>query len=242
MLQLKKDMELQFEKPKVKFTVKKILFTIVYALLLQAVIVVLIGSVLGTNSTFMKTPAGKLIINFITAATFILGVCVIYNPTKIYNELFKQNLNIKVIFSGLKWGLTAFLAGWLTNWLTYTIYSLIAVNPEPQSASLLLNSLSNKLFVPAIILVGFIAPLYEELVFRGLIQRTISQYTSPLLGVIGSGFLFSISHFDLYQIPGLFVMSLCFSITYKRSKTLYTPIIAHMVNNVIFIACFVLIS
>lgn len=225
----------------VKFTAGKILMVIVYALLLQVVVVVLIGAILGSNSTFMETPAGKLVTNFITAITVIIATGVVYQTKDIVPALFKRKFNSKVIFSGIKWGLLAFLLSWLTNWLSYTVYQQLAWEIQPQQATLILDNLPDSLFIPAIILVGFLAPIFEELVFRGLLQKTVAHYTTPLLAVAISGLLFALSHFDFYQIPGLLVLGLILSISYYRTKTLYTPIIAHVINNLVFIVCYLLL-
>ena len=97
--------------------------------------------------------------------------------------------------------------------------------------------------VPMIISVVLIAPILEELVFRGLIFRTVNLYNRYLAHFV-SAFLFGFVHVsteiiyyhqygEIVQIIPYFLMGLVFSIMYDKYKTLGVSVYFHMLNNLI---------
>ncbi len=84
------------------------------------------------------------------------------------------------------------------------------------------------------------APIVEEVVFRGVIYRSIRQKSSFLVASLVSSILFALLHFSgsMADIPYLLVYGtlgwiMCYS--YNKSKTIYAPIAVHFVNNFIAI-------
>ncbi len=67
---------------------------------------------------------------------------------------------------------------------------------------------SSSMFLYASIL----APITEELIFRGLIQRSLERYGRKF-SIIGSAFLFGIFHGNLIQTPYAFLMGLILAYT-----------------------------
>lgn len=240
-LNIERDMSLVRGKRQTKFTLKKLLMIIGYATLLQMVVIIIIGAVLGSDSGFMDTLAGTLLTNFITALTVTVAVIFVLRYVNFKAEFFPKKNKIKTISSGLIWGIFALVASWSVNWISMVVYNHFAMDVKPQQATMMLGGLSPALMVPAIISVAIVAPIFEEIVFRGLLQRTIGHYSTPLLSVLFSSILFAASHFDFYQIPGLLVLGLIFGVSYQRTKSLTTPIIAHMLNNAVFLGSYFLL-
>lgn len=81
-----------------------------------------------------------------------------------------------------------------------------------------------------VMIIVIIAPIVEEILFRGLLlQRWITKWgVTPAL--IGSSFVFAILHFN---VIGLFVFGLIMALLYLRTHTLLVPIFAHMFNNLV---------
>lgn len=76
-----------------------------------------------------------------------------------------------------------------------------------------------------------IAPLMEELVFRGLIlQRLVMKYGSTL-AIILSSLLFGILHFDAFLSATIFGTLMC--LLFLKTKNLWVPLIVHWTNNAI---------
>ena len=83
---------------------------------------------------------------------------------------------------------------------------------------------------------AIVAPIAEELVFRGMVQTAILQ--SGLLGgrwraiTITSG-LFVLMHVGLpwQTLPGLFVLSMGLGYVYERTGRIWAPILVHAIFN-----------
>lgn len=86
-----------------------------------------------------------------------------------------------------------------------------------------------------IVLVGAIgAPIFEEIFFRGILIGIFQKVGRPWLGVILSGIVFGLSHFqDVSTILTITVMGFILGATYVKTKSIYATIAMHMVNNMI---------
>jgi len=75
------------------------------------------------------------------------------------------------------------------------------------------------------------APLFEELIFRGLIQNGIVRATHrPWLGVLVASALFALIH-PWWTMPPIFVLSLLLGIVYQRSQNLWAVTLMHALFN-----------
>ena len=81
----------------------------------------------------------------------------------------------------------------------------------------------------AVIVVG--APLVEELVYRGLLQRSLSGRTSVVAGWLGVAALFTVIHFRPVEYPGLAVFALIVGATAALTGRLGLPIVTHAAFN-----------
>ena len=89
-----------------------------------------------------------------------------------------------------------------------------------------------------------LAPILEELLFRGLVFRSLRD-KSKWLAIFASSFLFGFLHIysalfagDLSQLIYLFSyggMGFAFSYAYEKRKTICVPILMHMINNLVAI-------
>jgi len=92
-------------------------------------------------------------------------------------------------------------------------------------------------FATAIIAPAIIAPVVEELFFRGLILPAIG---TNWIGILGSAIIFSAMHlaygFDVLTAISTFIVGVAFGILAVRSKRLGAGITAHVVYNASLIA------
>lgn len=80
-----------------------------------------------------------------------------------------------------------------------------------------------------IVVVG--APVVEELIYRGLLQRSLSQRVGPVAGVLIVSVLFALIHLTPVEYPGLFVAGLLFGACFAVTGRLGTAIVAHAAFN-----------
>ncbi len=94
-----------------------------------------------------------------------------------------------------------------------------------------------ELMLRVLIFIGaaVIVPLFEELMFRGLIQTRVRSFFRTTGGVwvaiaLSSG-LFAIMHEDPAHWPALFILGACMGYAYEKSGSLWRPIFIHAIFN-----------
>lgn len=98
------------------------------------------------------------------------------------------------------------------------------------------GSLSELLSVTFI--VAIIPAFSEELMFRGLIQRTLEKSLSPLAGALVTGIIFAAYHLNPFSFIPLAAIGIYLGYITMRSGSIWVPIAAHFVNNAL--ACITL--
>lgn len=84
------------------------------------------------------------------------------------------------------------------------------------------------------VLAVFAAPLFEELIFRGVLYGGLRRSLSARSSVLASALVFALVHPPLSFVP-VFVMAVLAATVYERNKLLYAPIAAHMTYNAIVV-------
>ena len=84
-------------------------------------------------------------------------------------------------------------------------------------------------------LVVGVAPVVEELFYRGLLLRAAERRWGPAPAVIVSSAVFGASHFQLIQFPALFGFGVVLAVLTLRSGRLGPAIAAHMAFNAVTI-------
>jgi membrane protease YdiL (CAAX protease family) len=96
--------------------------------------------------------------------------------------------------------------------------------------------------IAAVMLAVIIAPVFEEVLFRGLFQSSIVSITSrPWFSIAVTSLFFVMLHPPKHW-PALFALSMCMGYTYERSGSLYRAIFLHMIFNTISTAAALLSS
>jgi membrane protease YdiL (CAAX protease family) len=85
-----------------------------------------------------------------------------------------------------------------------------------------------------------IAPLLEEMLFRGFIQTAIRSFfnirNSAWPAIAASSVFFAIMHENPGHWPALFVLGVCLGYSYEKSGSLFRPIFIHLFFNVSSVA------
>lgn len=82
--------------------------------------------------------------------------------------------------------------------------------------------------------VGLLAPLAEEMVFRGAILRSLLQWKSnPWIGIVVSALLFAMIHMNPAQMPHAFLIGLLLGWMYWRTDSIVPGVVYHWVNNTV---------
>lgn len=160
----------------------------------------------------------------------------------IYRKFELGNIDIRLFFrriSNTKW---VHLSGLVFCLLFFSIPSssligafLSYVWPNPPEMEILSYAPKQSIFNRSIFILWacVLAPIIEEMLFRGVLLSRWGAKWGMRKAVLISALAFSILHFDKL---GAFLFALCMSILYLRTRTLLVPIVAHALYNAIVTA------
>lgn len=134
------------------------------------------------------------------------------------------------------WYLIAFVATIIiipiAGLITIAFYFAAGQSLEnPQLDFLLPEGLSTIDALVMLVLAGFIAPLGEELLFRGVIYTVFRERWGIWLGVLLSSLLFAIIHGDIAVGITGFLLGIVAAIVFELSGSLWTAVLVHAINN-----------
>lgn len=114
----------------------------------------------------------------------------------------------------------------------YTEFVIPDVQMQEQLRKLfaaLPDTTANKIMLFAAI--ALIAPLLEEILFRGLVQNAFARQLPVWAAILASAAIFGAVHMDFHAFPALMAMGAVFGVLYHVTGSLRVTILAHMVNN-----------
>ncbi len=139
-------------------------------------------------------------------------------------------------------GLMLFLAAVVS----FLVSSLVGLDPgadESTNTQIISDAADGPAFVIIFVAAVVLAPIVEELFFRGLCLRAIEKRFGTVAGVLGSTFLFTLPHFTNPSLAGTAVLfaaigtvGLVLAILTVKTGRLGAAVIAHAVFNGIGVA------
>ena len=82
-----------------------------------------------------------------------------------------------------------------------------------------------------ILTVAVIAPIYEEVIFRGILLKGMANKINPTLAIIVSALFFALVHMNIPQGINAFLLGVIIGAIYLNTGSIYLCIFAHFVNN-----------
>lgn len=87
-------------------------------------------------------------------------------------------------------------------------------------------------FLMGLLVIGILAGIGEEVLFRGVLQPKLQFYTgNPHVGIWLAAFIFSAIHLQFYGFLPRMFLGAVFGYLYHYSGSLVYPIVAHILNN-----------
>ncbi|MEN6337604.1 MAG: type II CAAX endopeptidase family protein [Phycisphaerales bacterium] len=109
--------------------------------------------------------------------------------------------------------------------------------PQHEALQVITESGSMPLQILMIVFAVIVAPVMEEMLFRGLFQTMIRSYLGrPWLAIVITSILFARIHQNSSHWPALFVLALGLGYSYEKSGSLLRSIFMHAMFNGITIA------
>ncbi|HFJ9273828.1 type II CAAX endopeptidase family protein [Bacillus cereus] len=211
----------------IKTNKKDLIMLVVFTMfvIFQIGVLILVGVLLLTNVNLVESEFATTVAAFIVPA--IIGISFYRKEILQSFSYFKEKTILKVVSIPMVVLLTLILETFVTKFLVNTDQS---VNQD------LVNQAASEVpFIFAVLLVGVVGPIVEEIVFRHILVNKFSSYVGTAIASIVSILLFTVLHsqnlsdFAIY-LPG----SVIYTVAYLISKRSLAYIIAiHVLNNVL---------
>ena len=159
--------------------------------------------------------------------SILLCVLLIFASLPVIQELVKINDLMK---------LPGFMSG-IEDWMKKT---------EQDAAELTDAFLKTRSFgglLINILLIGVVASIGEEFLFRGILLRLFNDWTKNVhIAIFISSILFSAFHLQFYGFLPRFLLGMLFGYLYVWSGSIWLPVVAHFINNSAAVIVFFLIN
>ena len=149
---------------------------------------------------------------------------------------FNRNNTGRCLLLGLATGLGLVLIAMVLALLSNLLIQSLGDHAEPQKLVTLIAEESAKkenirTLIFFVVMSVAVAPIAEEILFRGILYPAIKQIGHPLLAAIATALLFALFHVNLLTFASLTVVALGLIALYEFTDNLLAPITAHAVFN-----------
>ena len=132
------------------------------------------------------------------------------------------------------WGVVVLIAEIAVQVIYYVVLETAGVDTEDLSPTPFVEAGSEYLIGLAILAI-VVAPVAEELFFRGFVFGGLAGRWGPWWAAGVSALLFMALHIEPLSFPPLFVLGLLLAWLYHRTRALWAPILVHFANNAIVV-------
>lgn len=145
--------------------------------------------------------------------------------------------SVKISRQNIRLGLIAYPVGLLINTILTTITSIITKifsvkGTTIPTADFSVDKASASAIILTILYLVVVAPIGEEIVFRGLILKALSPFGRKN-AIVLSAVLFALMHKNIPQAVGAFVIGIIFATVDTKANSIVPSIIMHSLNNML---------
>lgn len=120
------------------------------------------------------------------------------------------------------------LAGFVIN----LISNYYGVNPEMQDVvKWILEEKSLFILISLLFFGIIIAPLIEEIIFRGFLQSALKNYFGGRYAILISASLFAAVHMDIFAFFQILILGILLGYLYEKTQTLAASVAIHILHN-----------
>jgi len=166
---------------------------------------------------------------------------IIFSAQKFFiNGLHGFGLRIKGLFGDLLSSAGVFIIVW--PFVTLSLALVVVVGEyflgsdfqmqKNEGLAVLLEYKQMSLRILMIVFAAGLTPIFEELVFRGLLQTYFRESLGykPWVGIFITSAIFSVLH-PLMHLPAIFILSVAMGYVYEKSGSLWRPMFIHCIFN-----------
>jgi len=139
----------------------------------------------------------------------------------------------RALRAGLGWGVLAWIGSTIVIVAVGWLLEQLGQPPQPEAAERAIAMLDPWVVILAVV---FLAPVAEEIFFRGVVFNAWLREAGRKWAYIGSAALFAAIHLSLLSLLPIFVLGLALAWVYERTGNLLAPIVMHATVNGISVA------
>lgn len=195
----------------------------------------LIGSLYGPDTAAIKQALSTVWFSIgVSAIEFIALFGGIYLLAILRKHLSWRALGLSALSGRWPWislglGIAVIIVSRILTIIAITLKWVPEVNPQLQF--IVPVGLSWTSLVLMVVLLGIAIPFAEELFFRGVLHRFLSERWGIWIGTGISALLFALVHLDLMVGITAFVIGIVSALAYEYSRSLWTAVLIHSINN-----------
>jgi membrane protease YdiL (CAAX protease family) len=142
------------------------------------------------------------------------------------------------LLAGAGWGVLAWIGSSALIVIVGWLLEQIGLPPEPATAERAIEIVNPALVILAVVI---LAPIAEEVFFRGVVFNAWLREGGRRYAYIGSAALFAIIHLSLVSLLPIFALGLALAWVYERTGSLLAPMAMHATVNGISVALALLV-
>lgn len=172
-----------------------------------------------------------LLMDSLLCVSIISIICFyLKNKGAAWNEYGLKEVNLKYFALSF---LAIFFIAIVGGFLSSTLSDLLGLESQAEDMKKYFEGV-NKLFaiLSFKISASLLAPIAEELFFRGIIFKFFRQRKTFIFSALSSSLLFSLMHFDIAMLPFTFILGFATAYMLEKTQNIFYPILIHgAVNN-----------
>jgi membrane protease YdiL (CAAX protease family) len=192
------------------------------------------------NAGYAQTAqiAGTFFMMFLPSFAFVL-IC----HKKLLWAGFSKHFNVAQVLIGFLIMFTAnYLAGPFEDITKKILVHLPSIDKSAKAAEDLYTravaSMSNLKgmgqFIIAVFVIAFFPAVFEEMLFRGVLQNFLTKWLKkPAVAIVIASLLFSFIHASYYLFISRFILGYALGLMFYYTKNIWVNIFAHFINNLI---------
>ncbi len=192
------------------------------------------GAAENADSVKMKTFFAQIFM-YIMLTTMIITMIQwvgMRNPVVVLG-LKNQSFRSVLIWVALASVVAVYSVNWVSGFSSAYTQSLFGEMELQAPVKSLQNSESLTSQIMMVFTAVILAPLFEELVFRGYFYGILKKFTDPMFAAFTSGAVFALIHMNLPAVLPLWFFAIFLTLTYEASRSLWVPIGIHAVFNAV---------
>jgi membrane protease YdiL (CAAX protease family) len=177
------------------------------------------------------TRTSEFLLNYLLYfACFVAAIMLVLIITR--SGLGKLGFKVQDLRRTLTWGVGGGMLLFILILGAGYIVQLLQPELLPQPFEDVLRDATSYQELLMMLLVGSVlAPLVEEMYFRGMVYPVLRKYIGVTWAIVASGLFFGLLHWDLWRTIPLALGGMGLAYIYERSCTIYAPWLAHGIWN-----------